>query len=747
MPAGRVDVMRANLDRLLESSSSRASAVRPRSTLRTGTSLTVERAIALFIDQLRSRELDIAARELRAAGRGWYTISSAGHEYNAVLGALLRPTDPALLHYRSGAFMMARARQVPGSDPIGDTVLSLVAAADDPVAQGRHKVWGSRDAWVIPQTSTIGSHLPKATGLAFAHELAVRTGNGGGDLPDDSIVCCSFGDASANHAAALSGINAARYAHRLGGGAPIMFVCEDNGLGISVRTPRGWIASSFKSLPHLDYVHAAGEIDHVWDTVEAAIRRCRTTRTPLFLHLPTVRLWGHAGSDVEVTYRDQREIEDEEARDPLLLVARRLLDTGAASTSLLREVVQGVRAEVSAAVERLSHRATLTTREQVMAPIAPMDRHRVETAAAGAADPRRRAEHFSEQLPERATTPSRRTLAGLLNATLHDELLRRPEAIVFGEDVGRKGGVYHVTAGLQDAFGARRVFDTLLDETTILGVAQGAGLRGLLPIPEIQYLAYVHNALDQLRGEAASTAFLSAGQFRTPMVVRVASFAYQRGIGGHFHNDNAIAALREIPGLVIAAPARGADAARMLRGALAMAAVDGRVVCFLEPIALYHEKDLYEPGDGRWLSDYPPPGEYLLPGAVGVYGAHHRDVLIVTFGNGVRHALRAARRLALEHGARARIVDLRWLAPLPLAAVSEHAAACPAVLIADECRASGGIADAVVAHLVREQYAGPVAAVRSADSYVPIGPAADTVLLSEQEILDAALKLTERTQA
>ena len=744
MPPGRVDVVRENLDRLLESPGNRSTAVRPSSTLRTGTSLTVERAIALFIDQLRSRELDIAARELRAAQRGWYTISSAGHEYNAVLGALLRPTDPSLLHYRSGAFMMARARQVPGADPIGDTILSLVAAADDPIANGRHKVWGSRAQWVIPQTSTIASHLPKATGLAFAHELATHLGIGA-DLPDDSIVCCSFGDASVNHAAALSGINAARYAFRLGSGVPILFVCEDNGLGISVRTPRGWIAGSFQGLPHLEYVRASGEIDQVWDTVEAAIRQCRTSRVPVFLHLPTVRLWGHAGSDVETSYRDLREIEEDEARDPLLLVARRLLATGAATPTLLREIVDAVREEVRTAVEAYGDRPALTAREEVMAPVTPLRRDRVAADATVAVPAPRREAHFGGQLPEDATAPPRRTLAALINATLHDELLRRPEAVVFGEDVGRKGGVYHVTAGLQEAFGARRVFDTLLDETTVFGVAQGAGLRGLLPIPEIQDLAYVHNALDQLRGEAGSTGFLSAGQFRTPMVVRVASFAYQRGIGGHFHNDNAVGALREIPGLVIAAPSRGVDAARMLRGALAMAAVDGRVVCFLEPIALYHEKDLYEPGDHRWLSSYPAPGEHLLPGEVGVYGADHHDVLIVTFGNGVRQALRAARRLADEHGVRARIVDLRWLAPLPLAAVSEHAASCPAVLVADECRASGGIADAVVARLVAEQYAGPVAAVRSADSYVPIGPSADTVLLSEQEVLDAALKLAERT--
>jgi 2-oxoisovalerate dehydrogenase E1 component len=744
MPAGRVDIVGANLDRLLETASSRRTGVRATSPLRPGTSLTVERAIALFIDQLRSRELDIAARQLRADGRGYYTISSAGHEYNAVLGALLRPTDPALLHYRSGAFMMARARHQPGTDPVADTVLSLIAAAEDPVANGRHKVWGSRPLWVIPQTSTIASHLPKATGLAFAHDLAVQLGQGS-ELPDDSIVCCSFGDASANHATALAGINAARYAFRLGGGVPVLFVCEDNGLGISVKTPRGWVAGSFKDLPHMDYVYAAGEIDQVWDTVEAAITQCRTSRAPVFLHLPTVRLWGHAGSDVETGYRDQREIEEDEARDPLLLVARRLLDTGAATASLLREIVNAVRVEVRRAVDEHGDRAPLTTREQIMAPIAPMRREQVHADARELASADLRATHFANQLPENATTPSRQTLAALINATLHDELLRRPNAVVFGEDVGRKGGVYHVTAGLQDAFGSRRVFDTLLDETTVLGVAQGAGLRGLLPIAEIQYLAYLHNALDQLRGEAGSTGFLSAGQFRTPMVVRVAGLAYQRGIGGHFHNDNAIGALREIPGLVLAVPARGVDAARMLRGALAMAEVDGRIVCFLEPIALYHQKDLYEDGDGRWLSTYPAPGEVLLPGEVGVYGTDHHDLLIVTFGNGVRHALRAARRLALEHGPRARIIDLRWLAPLPLAAISEHAARCGAVLVADECRASGGIADAVVAHLVAEHFAGPISAVRSADSYVPLGPAADHILLSEQEILDAALKLIERS--
>ena len=127
-----------------------------------------------------------------------------------------------------------------------------------------------------------------------------------------------------------------------------------------------------------------------------------------------------------------------------------------------------------------------------------------------------------------------------------------------------KGGVYGVTRGLQKRFGAGRVFDTLLDETSILGLALGAALTGFVPVPEIQYLAYLHNAEDQLRGEAATLQFFSQGQYRNGMVVRVAGYGYQKGFGGHFHNDNALGVLRDIPGLVIASPARPDDAAAML---------------------------------------------------------------------------------------------------------------------------------------------------------------------------------------
>ncbi len=743
----RVAVVERQLDSYLETARPAPHRLAADAPLRDGARLTAGRALALFEDQLASRQLDVAARELKKTDRSFYTIGSAGHENNAAIGAQLRIEDPAFLHYRSGAFMMARARQLPGSTPVLDTLLGIVASSEDPISQGRHKVWGSRDLWVPPQTSTIASHLPKAMGLAFSLSRAKRLGVAIG-LPADAIVACSFGDASANHATALSAVNTARYAVRLGLPMPLLLICEDNNTGISVPTPDGWIAATFANQAHLTYFLADGEIDEVWDSVRGAIDHVRATRRPAFLHLRTVRLFGHAGSDAEQTYRPLAEIEAVEARDPLLRNARRLIESGAADPEMLRDLVRETRHRVLAVADEAARRPRLQTTEEVVAPMAPDHPERVAVRASmPLATPDERTASFGATLPEAATAPTSRTLAGAMNAALADELLRRPELLIFGEDVGRKGGVYNVTNGLQKRFGQARVFDTILDETSILGIAQGAAHIGLLPVPEIQYLAYIHNALDQIRGEAASLQFFSSGQFRNPMVVRVAGLAYQKGFGGHFHNDNSVGALRDIPGLVIATPARGDDAARMFRGAVAMAIEDGRVVIFLEPIALYHEKDLHADGDGGWLTDYPAPPQALLPGAVELYGETDADadLLLVSYANGLRLSLQAAKRLAELHDLRARVMDLRWLSPLPTAAIREQATDVGTVVVVDECRATGaGVADAIVADLAEQRIGRRLASIRAVDSFVPLGPATSAVLVGVDQIVASSVAAVKR---
>lgn len=637
--------------------------------------------------------------------------------------------------------MMSRARKNPAIDAVLDTMLSICASKDDPIAQGRHKVWGSKPLWVPPQTSTIASHLPKAVGMAFAIGRARRLGVEL-EVPEDSMVCCSFGDASANHATALTGIHAARYAVRRGNPLPILFVCEDNGIGISVDTPNRWIAESFGGLSHLRYVRAEGDLDQVWAAVEDAVESCRTSRTPVFLHLDTVRLWGHAGSDIETAYRTPAQISASEVRDPLLANARFLVEFGAARPDQLLGIIRAARDRVDRAASEAVQRPHLSTTEDVVAPMAPYDKALVRATASEALSQERRRELWGDELPEAQTSPIKRTMAAHISAALTDEMARRPSVVVFGEDVGRKGGVYYVTAGLQKRFGLARVFDTQLDETSILGLAQGLGMAGLLPIPEIQYLAYIHNAVDQVRGEAASLQFFSSGQFSNPMVIRVAGLAYQRGFGGHFHNDNSLGGLRDIPGLMIAVPSRGDEAAKMLRGCVATAKACGRVVLFLEPIALYHQKDLYEEGDQGWLFDYPDPAEAILPGEVGVYG--EGEILVVTYGNGVRMSLRAARRLQEDHGVRVGVLDARWINPLPIDEILFHARRAGTVVVVDECRhTGGGIAEAVVAALAETGYGGRLSSVRAVDSFVPLGPSTSTVLVQEDDIVAAIRDLAD----
>ena len=696
----------------------------------------------LFESQLISRHLDLMARVLRVQNKVFYTIGSSGHEGNAMLARLTRHTDPAFLHYRSGAFMAERFRKLPGLDgqgldPVMDSALSFAASKDDPASGGRHKVWGSKPLWVLPQTSTIASHLPKALGTAIAIEQARRIGHAL-PIPDDSIAICSFGDASANHATAQTAFNAAAWTAYQKLPAPVLFVCEDNGIGISVKTPADWISASFSGRRDLDYFYADGlDLAAGYADVARAVEHCRRTRRPTFLHLRTTRVMGHAGTDFEIEWRSVEELVAVEAGDPLLRSAAIALESGLYTPEQLLEQYEAIRARCFAAAAEADRRPKLTTLAEVVAPLAPYTPDAVQAEAERADFGERRAAAFggADKLPEKLPP---RHLALQINAALHDLLAKYPEALLFGEDVAQKGGVYTVTKGLHKAFKNARVFNTLLDETMILGLAQGYANMGMLPIPEIQYLAYFHNACDQIRGEAASLQFFSNGQYRNPMLLRVAGLGYQRGFGGHFHNDNSITALRDIPGLVVGCPSRGDDAALMLRTLLALAKVDGRVCVFLEPIALYMTKDLHEAGDGQWQFAYPAPGQAMPLGEGRVYGAGE-DLLIITYGNGVPMSLRAARELEKRCGWKIRVLDLRWLVPLDEAFIAAQAKGARRILVVDEGRHSAGVGEGVITALVEAGLGAiPLARVVGADTYTPLAGAAFLVLPGERDIVAAA---------
>ena len=333
-------------------------------------------AATLLEAEVTSRIVDHTARWLRAEhGDGYYTIGSAGHEANAAVALGLRPTDPALLHYRSGGFYMARSMQarshgIATGDPVVEVLRGMLAKSTDQIAGGRHKVFGNADLSIIPQTSTISSHLPRAVGLAISFGLDDRSGTR--RWPQDSVVVCSFGDASLNHSTAQGALNWAGHAAATGRRVPIVFVCEDNGIGLSVASPPGWVASSIAHRANVRTIHVDGaDPGTALGSVADLVDDVRDTGRPGLIHLDTVRFLGHAGTDVESAYRTPSELADDLARDPIVGALRLAIDldvcTGAEFVAWYLDLRETVRDTALA----LRSEPELVSADEVMAPLRP----------------------------------------------------------------------------------------------------------------------------------------------------------------------------------------------------------------------------------------------------------------------------------------------------------------------------------------------------------------------------------------
>lgn len=704
--------------------------------------LSAEDYMDLFETQIMSRHMDLRARILKNQNECYYTIGSAGHEGNAVWGKVFRLSDMAFVHYRSCAFMIQRAKQVPGSTPLYDTMLSFVASSDDPIAGGRHKVFGSYPLMVPPQTSTIASHLPKAMGAAFsigrAKDLKLETAV----MPSDAIVVCTFGDASINHSTAVGAVNSSLWVSHQNVAMPLVFICEDNGIGISVPTPGGWLESQYGHRQGLHYLTCDGlNLCDIHAKAREAESFARIHRKPVFLHMKTVRLLGHAGSDVEVTYHPLSKIEETEFNDPLLHSARFAIEHGLATSDQVIEMYKAIEQQVAAIGEYCKTRPKYLKREEV--------RQSLTACAYPKASPSPlNQESLRELLGPDVDKPLH--LAKAINLGLQEIMNQYSGAVVFGEDVAQKGGVYNVTEGLYKKFGPRRVFNSPLDEQTILGNAMGFAHNGFLPIPEIQFLAYVHNAEDQLRGEAATLAFFSQGQFTNGMLVRIAGLPYQKGFGGHFHNDNSLAVFRDVPGLILAVPSNGDDAVRMLRTCTKEAWQNGRVVVFVEPIALYMTRDLHSADDKAWASTYPQP-DVSREIQLGEFGVHiegrsaNPELTILTYGNGYYYSRQAAKILAEKHQVESKIIDLRWLAPIDKDKLLNEIIDCPHVLVVDECRKTGSWSEWMCGAILENMAPVPrVKVVAADDCFIPLGKAASAGLPSRDEIVTSALQLVNK---
>ena len=550
---------------------------------------------------------------------------------------------------------------------------------------------------------------------------------------------CSFGDASVNHATATGALNAAAYAHHRAPRCPVLFVCEDNGLGISTPSPRGWVGrGAAAACPGIAYFAADGcdPATLLDDDRGGAGRAYAPQRRPAVLHLQH----GPAHGPRRLRRRDRLPVARRDRGRPGARPAARHRPALVEARSL------DARTSVLARYEEVRRRGPRELAEEVAPRAAARDAAAEVDGAAGpptpdaaAARPPRPRGGVRGQLPEtRAADPR----AGDQRHPHRRAGRPRPTSLVFGEDVGRKGGVYGVTRGLRRALRRRPGSSTPCSTSRpILGPALGAGLAGLLPVPEIQYLAYLHNAEDQLRGEAAIAAVLlrravpqpdgrAGRRARLPEGLRRP--LPQRQLGRR-------AARHPRP------RGRGASHPRRRRPACCARCLDagrgdGRVCVFLEPIALYHTRDLYD-GDGGWLAPYDArPGPRSARWSATATG---RDLLIVTFGNGVHISLRVAatpaRGRVRRHGPRP-----AWLAPLPLAALPTRPSRAAAVLVVDETRHSGGVAEAVVAALVDAGVDAPARAGHQRGLLRPPGTGRRHRAPPEDEIVAAARQLLRR---
>jgi 2-oxoisovalerate dehydrogenase E1 component len=661
------------------------------------------------------------SRRAAITGSVYYTIGPGGHEAVAGVAAALRPTDPAILHYRDTAFQVQRASQVGHTDMLQKLMRSYTVSSLDSCTGGRHKALGDKSLNIIPSTSTISSHFPRVAGLAASLPL-VKHLRVAAPYPLDSVVVGCGGDASINHATFVTAVNFLKYSHHaLRLKIPCLIVISDNGIGISVPTPEGWVQHALSS-SGLAYFRADGT--NVYDVYAKSIQAANSARngTPTFLHMECSRLFNHAGSDAGA-YQTPEEIVRHIRGDPIPTTMHLWVRDGLATKEELEKMYLDTVKNTEAMLLEVVKEPKLITLEEVMASLVPQI-------------------HTPHTIPPGTTTDVRPLIyKQQITRVLDEALTEDPSIVLVGQDIGKKGGNYGVTDNLQKKFGQWRVRDTLLDETTILGIGCGFSLNGLLPVVEICYLAYIHNAIDQLRGEAATMSFFSNKQYKNGFIIRVAGGGLTE-FGGHYHNENSLACLLDIPGIVVLYPSNGPDYVRYFRKCRDLCQ-EGRVVVIVEPIKAYALRHFGEKNT-NWAFPYPARHEVLELGSIHTYG-EGKDLAIATYGNGVVLSLEAQRILKQDHGIDSTVVEQSTLRGGDPDAFPKVLSTFKKVLFADECRNQGAICHEVVS-LLATRFPEPsrvVGTVTAADCLIPLGQAANVrgLYLSEARIVQAALDL------
>ena len=664
-----------------------------------------------------SRAINDREISLQKQGRIFFQVSGAGHE--ALLLALARNLrvgyDWFYPYYRDQALMLGL-----GQTP-EQIFLASTGSADDPSSGGRQMPshWGFPNSHVMTVSSATGSQCIPAVGCAEATTYFARHRDiAPDDFHEDEITLVALGDGACSQGEFWEAINAASMMK-----LPLLFLIEDNGWAISVATeeqtpaPVSQLVSSWPDLRIVeldgcDYLACRLAFDEV-------IANLRAGNGPYLVQAKVTRPYAHSSADMQTRYQTPDEIVTELEADPIKRFATTLIDSGILDAA-------GVAKLKKAAFDLVAQAAQ-------------------EALGARRPDPATIADHvvnlpvFEEDCSMLTGDGKIVAMGEAIRLTLDEQLGLDKRIRVFGEDVADarpryldilpgKGGVFGTTVGLQRNHGSDRVFNTPLSEANIVGRAVGMGMRGLHPVPEIQFFDYIWTAMQQIKSQAATVRWRSNGAFSCPMVLRVPIGGYLTG-GAIWHSQSGESIFAHIPGLTIVFPSRAQDAAGLLRTSLACD----------DPVLFLEHKHLLRQ---RYTEDPFPPESYKIPFGKGAVVRGGTDLSIITYGAMVEKSRRAATTLA-EEGISIEIIDLRSITPWDQDLVMESVARTGRVLIVHEDVITCGFGaeiSAVISERGFELLDAPVRRVAALDTHVAYEPTLEHAVLPQTDQITAAAR-------
>lgn len=628
-----------------------------------------------------------------------YQFSARGHDMaQVILGSLLnQPHDAAGAYYRSRPLLLTVGLGIEDAlaGPLGRSG-GFSDGRDIGVVCNLPNPGGCT---VLPMAGDVGSEYTPAAGWAQSilyHRNTLAAPDYG-----QSMSVALGGDASVATSGFWSALTMATTLR-----LPMLFYIEDNGLGISVRgdlqTPGADIAANLASFSNLFIRSGSGSDPHeASGLLEEAVRHVRSGEGPALVRLSVPRLSSHSGPDNQKGYRTNAEISADEARDPLPRLREYLVPallSEAQWQELEREVARDVEQAVSAARSR------------------------------PAPDPRRVAKYVYAEPGEEDAAMGGMPLAGRLalprtetaqeggrllrfaeavKHTLRHELRVNPRVLVFGEDVGRKGGVHLATEGLQREFGSERVFDTSLSEEGIIGRAVGMAVSGLVPVAEIQFRKYADPATEQLNN-CGTMRWRTANRFAAPIVVRMPG-GFGKDVGDPWHSLSDEVRFAHAYGWQVAMPSNAADAVGLLREAMRSP----------NPTIFFEHRSLLMTGDG---SAHYPGDDYVIPYGRAARLMEGSELTLVTWGAMVHRSLEAIEGLG---EGRVELLDLRTIAPWDREAVLASVRKTGRCLVVHEDNLTAGFGAEVAATVAQESFwflDAPVSRLTTPDVPVPYHP-------------------------